>query len=1119
MTTSTSSSSLKLLMEQKRQQLKAQLPLASPFSPPISVITPEQRRLLQPPQSSTLPDDGAKSKGRPVLRKKRPMVFELVTQSPTRQSPPRRPSAPPTPPTCHPSDETHQPPQTTSRGIHFELVMEKSAKESAKAASATAGVSSIKASTSRLSAQHMSTSLDAMAKSRRGNKENQRGAVEEKGKSTASTAKIAKALPSISTAPPPTAKTRPSSHGISSSSSLPFLSLRQQLSSLPLPLLEAEVLRIHSLSLRPFPILPSLYFASVPLSLLLQWLQTVVLAQSISHSSPRYLVHNFTSSLSDGIVLLLLLHYYHPDALHYSNIQWHDGIKVVDNEGVKSLPVEAEVITEDEGSNGEREKGWVGAFSFAELTRVQQSEAEKAAIVNWGVIRLALESVAPQLHCSEGMGSGKGRVEEARMVIFLCQLSALLLSRSAEVHAARRLQRWWRRNIQRRSITRHLHSVITDARQGAMQEEMSPIPRCGLESSSVVEEEDVMVDESLDLPPPTPSRALRHSLMLLDWNDPTTLQQARMRAEEAQRTVTVVTAAALQIQSRWRGRIGRREAMAVRSARDVEKRVGESRRCEEMEAAAIAVQRVYRGWRVRRNVRILIQLKKEVEAQLAVGRERQLRWDEQRRSAVVSLQTAVRGWLARRLLTRLREVEQAKRKSEFQRKERERSAARLRAVVVLQAHIRGHLARVQLRQRLALQEKQRREDEEATIALNRRLQAEKEARLLREKERQRAQVQEEEKARRVHVEAERTRRDDAALTIQRAWRNWQKTTRMVEELREGIYAARLEGAVVAMQAIVRGKQARREVALLRADRSARLNAEKEERVREEKRREERQRLLHRVQTINATAIQTQLRVYLARRLLSSKQAEYVQHAAAEQQRSAAVIQAAWRGYQQRKQTPHLITVRRTLVKLRHHRTASQTMEGRTQSALTSLHTSHSLASITRAVHTLSVTSTLACICESLLLPALPALFSLIRSCNRSTPHQQLLLLCLTTLTNIASHPSTHDAVYHHPNSADVLVEQLQVYRDHTRIMRRIVHLLERGTAVNEWMTALTNTGEEDGMVVVKRVEAVCELLERKTRSERRLGRAWWGGEEKVRAIREMDDIARRLRAFITPLLQ
>ena len=628
--------------------------------------------------------------------------------------------------------------------------------------------------------------------------------------------------------------------------------------------------------------------------------------------------------------------------------------------------------------------------------------------------------------------------------------------------------------------------------------------------------------------------------MLLDWHDPTTLQQARQRAEEAQRAVAM-EAAAVQLQKIWRGRQARHHATLLRRRRENDKQRTEERLQQQarMQAAALTVQRMYRGYRVRRDVTLLVQLKREVEAELQLQKEQRELQQQQRQSAAVCLQSAARGWLARRLLSQLREKERVRleqeqrgRDEERQRQEKERKEARQRASVVLDDHVRGLLSRVQLRQRLAQQEELRRKAEEsvarqriaqAIIDERKRREREEEAARIKEDEARRALLQlEEDERRRVQeqqqrqqreeeeaehrrrlAEAELQRRHAAASTIQQAWRRWCKTKRVVEELREEIYAARLDSAVIGMQAIYRGKLARRESARLR-----------EERAKEERRAEERERLLHRVRSINATVIQTQLRVFLAQRLLATKRAEHVQRVADQRQRAASRIQACWRGYVQRRQTPQMMEMRRTLAKLLHRRTPSMTMEGRTRAALAVLSSSQSLSTITRAVQSLSVTSTLASVCESSLLPALPALFSLIRSCNRSQPHTQLLLLCLTTLSNVASHPSTAAAVYHQPHSAVVLVEQLQVYRDHGRIMRRLAALLERGRAVPGWVDGMKQESSDEGGAVVRRVEAVCELLEKKSKSERRLGRAWWGGDEQVRRIREMDDIAKRLRRFI-----
>ena len=1121
-------------MAQKRQQLKGQPHTDIPS--PISVITPEERRALIAQQADAArllaaaasPERRAQ-RGRPVLRQKKPMVFELVTQSPTRQSP-SRPS-PCLPPSCHSPEQLHSSPPSS---IHFQLVTEKPSVHQPL-------TSATRRSSNQPSLTHAATTKPQpppapLSKGQQGNKENHTAAPARPAPSKATTSVIPATRPS---------KPRSSSHLLSASSSIPFRSLRQHLATLPLPLLAAEVQRIHSLAVRPFPILPSLYFASPPLALLLQWLQTVALTLSTSHSShPAYLVTNFTSSLSDGIVLLLLLHYYatggergeEAEGVGWEDIRWYDGYKAVDRPQPGGEQGEKRVEEEKDGgqgetrevAGGEREVGWVGAFSFAELTRVSQTAQEQASAVNWATVRRAVHSLAPELDCDElGWRGQDARLDESAMVVFLCSLSSVLLDRSAEVHAARRVQRWWRRCVQRRQVVVHLHAMLAQARQARdMGEQAEVVEEEGEVSVMLAGDEDEVVASS-DAPPPTPSRALRHSLLLLDWHDPTTLQQARMKAVEAQHTAQL-EAAALQVQRRWRAKIGRRRSAEVRAARDAVVRLTVQQEGERREAAAVQVQRVYRGWRVRRDVAVLLHLKAAVETEMRVEHERRLQAERQRGAAAVLLQSAVRSWLARRELAKRTTEERERIQGEVQ-------AARQRAAVVLQSHIRGRLERVRLRHRLAEREEQQRREEEAA-ALVRAAQAEEQAHRMRqeaeqaeqrklanarrlqaereERERLRALAQAEEERRRQQAEEEHKRMTTAACTIQRAWRNWRRTARMVEELRGQIAAARVESAAIFLQAVFRGKRARKEVARLREERLVQQRLAEEERVREEKKREERRRLLHRVQTLNATTLQTQLRVFLSKQLLQRRLAEQ----AAERQRSAALIQACWRGYRERKQTPQLLTTRRTLVRLQHRRTPSQTMEGRTVAALAALQSSQSLSCITRAVHSLSVTSSLASICESHLRPAVPALFSLIRSCNRSEPHTHLLLLLLTTLTNIASHPSTLTSVYHHEGSADVLVEQLQVYRDHGRLMRRVLGLLERGRGVPGWVQGMAGQeGEGKGGCVASRVQAVCELLERKCRSERRLGRAWWGGEEKVRHIREMDDIAKRLRTFLTSI--
>ena len=77
------------------------------------------------------------------------------------------------------------------------------------------------------------------------------------------------------------------------------------------------------------------------------------------------------------------------------------------------------------------------------------------------------------------------------------------------------------------------------------------------------------------------------------------------------------------------------------------------------------------------------------------------------------------------------------------------------------------------------------------------------------------------------------------------------------------------------------------------------------------------------------------------------------------------------------------------------------------------------------------------------------LFGLIRSCNRSTPHQEILRHALVVLLNVARHTHLASFVAQSPESTDVLVDLMQMFRDKQPIFSLSCELLGRLAAASE----------------------------------------------------------------------
>ncbi|GMH66940.1 hypothetical protein TL16_g04548 [Triparma laevis f. inornata] len=145
------------------------------------------------------------------------------------------------------------------------------------------------------------------------------------------------------------------------------------------------------------------------------------------------------------------------------------------------------------------------------------------------------------------------------------------------------------------------------------------------------------------------------------------------------------------------------------------------------------------------------------------------------------------------------------------------------------------------------------------------------------------------------------------------------------------------------------------------------------------------------------------------------------------------IQSMWRGRIVRKKTGKRMRVIRMKVALANKKALEMPemrLGVRTQLALQVLLNSKRLAEIMRAVTTLEVSSRFSerC-CEAFSAAGAPeVLFKLIRTCNRSLPHIELLQFTLMTISNVAKWEHLVDSVATE-HSIDTLVDLIQTFRD------------------------------------------------------------------------------------------
>ena len=170
------------------------------------------------------------------------------------------------------------------------------------------------------------------------------------------------------------------------------------------------------------------------------------------------------------------------------------------------------------------------------------------------------------------------------------------------------------------------------------------------------------------------------------------------------------------------------------------------------------------------------------------------------------------------------------------------------------------------------------------------------------------------------------------------------------------------------------------------------------------------------------------------------------------------------------------------------------LHNRTNAALSTLLLSKNLGDVLRAVSSLEMFTLISpYVCERMVKEgAVPVLFTLLATCNRSTPHQKIVAHGLRTLTSIAKLSHLREAVCRQPKALSTLVELVQGYRDKTHhgllwdALAVLRELVLRGPP--EWREQLRTKAD-----FFKRLESVHALLTRSTAKENEASKTQRGG--------------------------
>lgn len=233
---------------------------------------------------------------------------------------------------------------------------------------------------------------------------------------------------------------------------------------------------------------------------------------------------------------------------------------------------------------------------------------------------------------------------------------------------------------------------------------------------------------------------------------------------------------------------------------------------------------------------------------------------------------------------------------------------------------------------------------------------------------------------------------------------------------------------------------------------------------------------------SAEKIQRAYRMYRHRRLLGSAACAiqrlvrgYIKHRRATVvSRGIVALQAVFRARKIRRRRPKKVSVlarRVSMANIKARQNPKLKIGYKTRYALRVLQTSNSLAEIMDAVKSLETSTRLSQLCCVLFTEADAAriLLDLIRSCNRSIPHVELVQCILLTLDNVAAYSKL---VYSFAdcNSAEIFLDKMQMFRDKDVIFCLTVSLLGKIAKCNPMVEEFCAMHEH-----FKRLKALYEL--------------------------------------------
>jgi hypothetical protein len=205
--------------------------------------------------------------------------------------------------------------------------------------------------------------------------------------------------------------------------------------------------------------------------------------------------------------------------------------------------------------------------------------------------------------------------------------------------------------------------------------------------------------------------------------------------------------------------------------------------------------------------------------------------------------------------------------------------------------------------------------------------------------------------------------------------------------------------------------------------------------------------------------------------------------ALKRQRAIVAIQATWRGSKARTScSKKMVEVRKRLQEATANVQEHLKLGNRTSWALDVLLNQKQITFLIQALGHLDITTRFSAKCTARLVAqdGVSIIVELMRNCNRSKPHQELLKLAVNILGNIALSPYLIPALYRSDHTAEVLLDLMQNFRDTPSIFMKCSGTLIKICNTKDGHQKVTSLVDAK-----KRIKGILSLIQKKLDMEKK----------------------------------